>query len=80
MNPIDSQKTATMAASFGTNVRVSSWIEVSAWNNPTVRPASRATVRMGSDMMVATQSPCRIVSKKTTSLCMGQTGIRRISW
>jgi hypothetical protein len=62
MNPIDSQNTARMAASLGTKVRVISWIEVSAWNRPTARPAMSATDRIGSETMTAVQSPARSVS------------------
>ena len=62
MKLIDIQKTTMMAPSFGTNVRVISWIEVKAWNNPTKTPARRATPRIGTEMNAATQSPCRNVS------------------
>src|SRR6056297_951311 len=67
MNPIVSQKTMMIAPSFGTKVRVSSWIEVRAWNSPTISPATSATARIGKDIMTETQSPSRRVSKKRTS-------------
>lgn len=57
MNPIDTQNTAAIAASFGTKVSVISWIEVSAWTKPIVKPANNATSKIGNEMMTATQRP-----------------------
>ena len=57
MNPIDTQKTTTMAASFGTNVNVISCTLVSAWNKPTATPDNKAAARIGVDTMTDIQSP-----------------------
>jgi hypothetical protein len=52
----------TIAPSLGTNVSVSSWIEVSAWKSPTSSPAMSATARIGIATITDTQSPSRSVS------------------
>src|SRR6056297_837525 len=70
MKPIDTQNTATIAASLGTKVSVSSWIEVSAWKSPTTSPAISATDRIGSEMITETQRPWRNVSNSTASSCI----------
>ena len=65
MKPIDAQKTITIAASFGTKVRVISWIEVSACTRPIDTPVIKAAVKMGSEIRTAIHNPCRSVSKNT---------------
>ncbi len=68
MKPIENQNTITIAANFGTNVRVISWIDVSAWNNPITKPVINATDKIGTDTITATQSPARNVSKNMPSV------------
>src|SRR5882757_7777762 len=63
MNGSASSKVTKIASIFGTNIRVCSWIWVSAWNSDTTTPTTRPTTISGDDTTTMVQIASRATSR-----------------